>query len=71
MPYVSAENWLEQGGIIALLMPQSLLFQQSYEGFRNFKLLDGRTLYFQKIKDWANAGHPFYPVQQLFCIYIL
>ncbi len=68
---VSAENWLDQGGIIALLMPQSLLFQQSYEGFRNFKLLDGRTLYFQKIKDWANAGHPFYPVQQLFCTYIL
>ena len=68
---VSAENWLNKGGVMALLMPQSLLFQQSYEGYRKFKLMDNRTLYFQKIKDWSKAGHPFYPVQQLFCTYIL
>ena len=28
---VTAENWLAEGGVIAILMPQSLLFQQSYE----------------------------------------
>lgn len=68
---VAAENWLAQGGVMAILMPQSLLFQQSYEGYRKFKLYDGRRLYFQEIIDWAKSGHPFSPVQQLFCTYIL
>ena len=68
---VTAENWLAKDGVMAILMPQSLLFQQSYEGYRNFDLYDGRKLYFQEIIDWAKAGHPFYPVQQLFCTYIM
>ncbi len=68
---VTAENWLDKNGVIAILMPQSLLFQQSYEGYRKFDLFDGRRLYFQEIVDWAKAGHPFYPVQQLFCTYIM
>lgn len=68
---VTAENWLAKGGVMAILMPQSLLFQQSYEGYRNFELFDGRRLYFQEIVDWSKAGHPFSPVQQLFCTYII
>ena len=68
---VSAENWLNKDGVMALLMPQSLLFQQSYEGYRFFKLMDGRRLFFQEIVDWSQSGHPFYPVTQLFCTYIL
>lgn len=68
---VTAENWLAKGGVMAILMPQSLLFQQSYEGYREFNILDGRKLYFQEIIDWAKSGHPFDPVQQLFCTYII
>lgn len=68
---VTAENWLADGGVISILMPQSLLFQQSYEGYRNFELIDGRRLYFQEIIDWSKSGHPFSPVQQLFCTYII
>lgn len=68
---IAAENWLGKDGVISLLMPQSILFQQSYEGYRNFKVADGRKLYFQEIVDWEKAGHPFYPVQQLFCTYII
>lgn len=68
---VTAENWLAKDGVIAILMPQSLLFQQSYEGYREFNILDGRKLYFQEIIDWSKSGHPFYPVQQLFCTYII
>ena len=52
-------------------MPQSLLFQQSYEGYREFELFDGRKLYFQEIIDWSKSGHPFAPVQQLFCTYVI
>lgn len=68
---VTAENWLAKDGVMAILMPQSLLFQQSYEGYREFNILDGRELYFQEIIDWAKSGHPFQPVQQLFCTYII
>lgn len=68
---VTAENWLAKDGVMAILMPQSLLLQQSYEGYRKFSLLDGRQLYFQEIIDWTKAWHPFYPVQQLFCTYII
>lgn len=68
---ITAENWLSNDGIMAILMPQSLLFQQSYEGYRRFELYDKRKLYFQEIIDWAKSGHPFSPVQQLFCTYII
>lgn len=68
---VTAENWLNHNGVMAILMPQSLLFQQSYEGYREFDILGGRKLYFQEIIDWAKSGHPFSPVQQLFCTYII
>ena len=47
------------------------LFQQSYEGFRNFRLDDHKHLYFQRVDDWVDAGHPFKPVQQEFLTYYL
>ncbi|HEM5075425.1 TPA: hypothetical protein U1239_001920 [Streptococcus suis] len=68
---ISIENWLHSDGVATVLMPQNLLFQQSYEGFRNLKISDNRTLYVQEIVDWEKSGHPFKPVQQLFCTYIL
>lgn len=68
---VTAENWLAPNGVMSILMPQSLLFQQSYEGYREFELFDGRKLYFQEIIDWSKSGHPFAPVQQLFCTYVI
>lgn len=68
---VTAENWLAPNGVMSILMPQSLLFQQSYEGYREFDLYDGRKLYFQEIVDWSKSGHPFSPVQQLFCTYVI
>ncbi|MFD1363150.1 Eco57I restriction-modification methylase domain-containing protein [Lentibacillus salinarum] len=63
---VSAQNWLEENGVLSFLMPQKILFQQSYEGFRNFKLDSGNRLYFQKFTDWTRAGHPFKPVTEKF-----
>ncbi|MGJ9424904.1 Eco57I restriction-modification methylase domain-containing protein [Nesterenkonia halotolerans] len=67
----SAENWLDHGGVLAMLMPDSLLFQQSYEGFRRLKTgPSGGRLYLSKLTDWQAAGHPFKPVQQKFFTYI-
>ncbi len=63
---VSAMNWLKENGVLAFLMPQTIIFQQTYEGFRQFKLEENRNLYFQQLYDWTKAGHPFDPVTHKF-----
>ena len=68
---VVSDNWLKKGGTLGFLMPQNLLLLQTYEGFRNFYLADGRRLYFQKAFDWTKAGHPFQPVQHKFLTYFI
>ncbi|MBP1645346.1 MAG: hypothetical protein H6Q16_921 [Bacteroidetes bacterium] len=66
---VAAMNWLKPDGILAFLMPQNIIFQQTYEGFRKFHLNDDKNLYFQQIYDWTMAGHPFAPVTHKFLTY--
>ncbi len=68
---VAAENWLIPNGILGFLMPEPLIFQPSYEGFRNLYLSDGSRLYFQKFINWNKAGHPFNPVTQKFLTYYI
>lgn len=63
---VSAQNWLKDGGTIGFLMPENLIFQQSYEGFRKFFLDGDERLYFQRFVDWNKAGKPFAPVGHRF-----
>lgn len=67
---VSAENWLKNEGILAFLMPQNILFQQTYEGFRKFNFGEDQKLYLQEIYDWSESGHPFKPVTIKFATYI-
>jgi hypothetical protein len=68
---VAAQNWLAPQGILGFLMPQSLIFQQSYEGFRNFALDNDKRLFFQELYDWTKAGHPFHPVQHKFLTFFI
>lgn len=68
---VIAQNWLSDNGVIALLMPEPLVFQQSYEGFRNLYLDDDVRLYFYKFVNWNKAGHPFKGVSQKFLTYYI
>lgn len=68
---VVAENWLSDDGVIGFLMPEPLLFQQSYEGFRNLYLSRGKRLYFKKFTNWTKAGNPFSPVTQKFLTYYM
>ncbi|MNM41913.1 N-6 DNA Methylase [compost metagenome] len=63
---VAAQNWLKDGGTIGFLMPENLIFQQSYEGFRKFYLDGDKRLYFQRFVDWNKAGKPFAPVAHRF-----
>lgn len=68
---VSAENWLKEDGVLGFLMPEPLVFQPSYEGFRDFYLDNGSRLYFRKFTNWTKAGHPFKPVTQKFLSFYL
>lgn len=68
---VSASNWLKEDGCLSFLMPKGLIYQPSYEGFRNFYLDSDKTkrLYLQRIVDWTKSGHPFNPVKEEFLTY--
>ena len=68
---VAAQNWLTEDGILAFLMPQTILFQKTYDGFRRLIQDGGKQLFFQKIVDWTKAGHPFAPVQHRFFTYYI
>lgn len=68
---VAAQNWLSAKGYLAFLMPEPLIFQQSYEGFRNLILNNDRRLYFTKFVNWNKAGHPFKPVTQKFLAFYI
>jgi len=66
---VVGSKYLSDNGILGFLMPKSILFQQSYEGFRNCYLENGERLYIQEVSDWSYSGHPFSPVQEPFLTY--
>ncbi|MCC8013909.1 MAG: hypothetical protein LIO87_01830, partial [Eubacterium sp.] len=68
---VATENWLSKDGILGFLMPETLINQQSYEGFRNLLLEDGTKLYFRKFTNWTKAGKPFKPVSQKFLTFYI
>ncbi len=58
---VTATNWLSEQGVLAFLMPDSIMSQNSYEGFRNF-WLDYETkerLYLQHVDRWMAPLRPF------------
>ena len=58
---VAATNWLNKKGILAFLMPDSIMSQNSYEEFRNF-YIDYETktrLYLQKLDKWEAPLRPF------------
>ncbi|WP_455040169.1 Eco57I restriction-modification methylase domain-containing protein [Lancefieldella rimae] len=56
---MTASAWLTSDGVLAFLMPTNLLTQDSYEGFRNFKLTTphkGDRLYLQEVECWPKSG---------------
>lgn len=58
---VTASNWLNKGGTLAFLMPDSIMSQNSYEGFRNFytDFDKQERLYLQRIDKWEAPLRPF------------
>lgn len=68
---VSISTWLSKDGIFAMLMPDTFLVQQTYEGYRNLILGTGDRAYFFKIHDWTKSGNPFKDVTQKFYTYFI
>lgn len=72
---VTASNWLAETGILAFLMPDSIMSQNSYEEFRNFYIdyKKGKRLYLQELDRWMKSIRPFRVgkkvVSQDFCTY--
>lgn len=58
---VAATNWLKDNGVLAFLMPDSIMSQNSYEEFRFFytDYENGKRLYLQKIDKWEKPLKPF------------
>ena len=58
---VSAANWLNQNGVLALLMPDSIMSQNSYEEFRNFYVdyARKRRLWLRSLDRWMSPLRPF------------
>ncbi len=68
---VTASNWLKKNGVLAFLMPQTLMTQDSYAGFRNFYVNyeTKERLYLQRLDDWTKSGNPFIDTQEKFMTY--
>ena len=58
---VTATNWLTNTGVLAFLMPDSIMSQNSYEEFRYFYLdyEAKERLFLQKIDKWEKPLKPF------------
>lgn len=65
------ERWLSDDGAFCFLMPKSILFNKSFEGFRNLKINNNEQLYFNEIADFSyrNTGEIFEGVGLDFCTY--
>lgn len=68
---VTSSSWLNDDGILAFLMPQTLMTQDSYAGFRNFYLDSEKKtrMYLHLLDDWTKAGNPFVDTQEKFMTY--
>lgn len=61
--YVTIRERLNKDGCLGFIMPDSLLFNKSFEGFRNMQFTDGTKFYLNKVIRWNNGNEkPFYPV---------
>ncbi|BCZ18106.1 hypothetical protein NHP190003_13880 [Helicobacter sp. NHP19-003] len=63
------ERWLARGGNFCFLMPKSILFNKSYQGFRNLVINTDERLYFNEILDFSNGGEIFEGVGLDFCAF--
>lgn len=59
--HLAIRDRLNKDGALGFLMPDSVLFNKSFEGFRNYELPDG-LFYLNEVIRWNNNEKPFDPV---------
>ena len=68
--FITIRERLNMGGCLGFIMPDSILFNKSFEGFRKFELPDNTKYYLNKVIRWNNPNEkPFDPVSLPFCEY--
>lgn len=67
----SCERWLNNDGAFCFLMPKSILFNKSFEGFRNLIINQNEQLYLNEILDFSQGGEIFEGVGLDFCAFKL
>lgn len=68
--FITIRERLNIDGCLGFIMPDSILFNKSFEGFRKFELPDGRNYYLNKVIRWNDPKErPFDPVSLPFCEY--
>ncbi|WP_208364224.1 N-6 DNA methylase [Helicobacter pylori] len=65
----SIERWLKDDGVFCFLMPKSILFNKSFEGFRDLRINSLEQVYFNEILDFSKAGEIFEGVGLDFCAF--
>lgn len=63
------ERWLKDDGRFCFLMPKSILFNKSFEGFRNLIINNDEKMYFNEVVDFSNGGEIFEGVGIDFCAF--
>ena len=63
------ERWLKDDGAFCFLMPKSILFNKSFEGFRNLIINGNEKMSFDEILDFSNGGEIFDGVGLDFCAF--
>ena len=63
------ERWLKDSGKFAFLMPKSILFNKSFEGFRKLIINSNERLYFNEVVDFSKGGEIFDGVGLDFCCF--
>lgn len=66
----SLETFMNDDGVLSYIMPKSILFNKSFEGFRNFYIENkSKRAYLRQVLDWEDGGRPFNGVSLPFAIY--
>lgn len=61
--HVSIRDRLNIDGVLGFIMPDSILFNKSFEGFRDMKTSDNQNFYLVEVERWNNkTERPFDPV---------
>ncbi|MBP3201558.1 MAG: hypothetical protein J6M39_07935 [Lachnospiraceae bacterium] len=60
--FICISDRLSKKGVLGFLLPDSILTNKSFEGFRKMELDDGRKFYLHKVIRWNGAEKPFKPV---------